>query len=159
MPRTVKLLTSCAGVGLAALGLAACAGNGDTEPTPATTTVTATVSPLPDTTTTAVPPPTTGSTRTVTTTQTPEDRCDPVAFQRSGAEFIDTVLYCDGEWARAGLSQSDYVELFTWSGDRWNAYEADGESPVTGYRCYDRDRLVENGAPAYVLENALLCET
>ncbi|AGF73758.1 hypothetical protein A605_13810 [Corynebacterium halotolerans YIM 70093 = DSM 44683] len=161
MSWTVKRMVASLGVGGAAVALAACTQPGEPEPGTVTSVVTSTVAaespetsgPVTNSTTpTSESPTTSGS----PTTQ-PVDVCDSAAFQRSGSEFVDIVLYCDTQWARAGAAQSDHVVIFRWLDGTWTPYEADGTSH-TGFECYDRERLIDNGAPAYFLENALLCE-
>lgn len=166
MSRTVKRVVTGLGTGVTAVALTACAQPGEPEPGPVTSVVTSTVdaespetaAPVTNSTTSASgAPTTTGSSTSEDPTTQPVDVCDSAAFQRSGSEFVDIVLYCDTQWARAGAEQSDHVVIFRWIDGTWVPYEADGTSR-TGFECYDRDRLIDNGAPEYFLENVLLCE-
>ncbi len=171
MFRITRRVVAGLGAGALALGSGACAAEEEPDSGPGTVTsvVTSTASGEP---TTPTPTATTSSTRapvtTTTATQTPttqipttsprpEDRCDPAVLQQGDGDFVDTVLYCDGTWARGGLAQSDYVGIFTWADGRWNRHTPDGESPETGYDCYDEDRLIASGAPQPILDTALLC--
>lgn len=104
---------------------------------PSTVTVTVTPPPAPTTGAGSIPP--------------PAEICDPLLFRRHGHDFVDGLLYCDAGWARGGTAQSDNVGVFHWVGDAWVQLPRAGESPVTGYPCYDSAAMRRDGAPEELL--------
>lgn len=145
----------------AAVLLGACAGGGGmagetVTASPVVTTVTSTNTVANTSTVAGVASP-----ATVTVTATPSEEpaagaCEPSMFS---AEFTEpVVLFCDGQWVRAGQAQTDWVQLYRYVDDRWEEHTHDGRSELTGYTCYEESRLRANGAPEELLGQALLCE-
>ena len=114
-------------------------------------------------------PPQAESPITVTTTapaQTPSSKAPPASTSLGdcndqrvlGSADNLVVTYCDGQWMHVGVAQTDHLELFTWSGDRWTAYQPDGTSPISGYDCYSESALEAAGAPKALRDEVLLCD-
>lgn len=82
--------------------------------------------------------------------------CDPTDFQAAGFSSITHVAFCDGTWATGGQAQTDSVNHFRFVGDSWTKIEHAGETP-TGFRCYDRVWLGEQGAPTEFTEGVTPC--
>lgn len=86
--------------------------------------------------------------------------CDPGAFDAvvpGWPNFTGTrVGYCDGQWATAGAYQTDWREAFHFEGGRWVRVEPAGTS-YTGFACYDKARLREQGAPQEVTDRLVGC--
>lgn len=82
--------------------------------------------------------------------------CDPADFQAAGFSSITHVAFCDGQWATGGQAQTDSVNHFRFVGSSWTKIEHAGETP-TGFRCYDRVWLGEQGAPAGFVDNVMAC--
>lgn len=67
-----------------------------------------------------------------------------------GVPEMDTVLYCDGEWAQVGQWQTDYILTPHFDGDRWVVPPYDGEITEGLLRgCYTQEHIdALGGAPA-----------
>lgn len=62
---------------------------------------------------------------------------------------MDTVLYCDGQWARVNQDRTDWLITVRWDGQRWFMPAYDGESwaGMSG-GCYTREHMDRlGGAP------------
>ena len=88
----------------------------------------------------------------------PADICDPAVFKEDGHNFVDVVLLCESGWARGGMYQTDYVRVFHQVNDSWEIYPPAGETPDTGYPCYDTQAMSAEGAPDLLLQEVLGCE-
>ena len=153
-----RRIAAAAVAGSAAL-LGACAGGGGATgetvtASPVVTTVTST-----STSANTVAGASQPATVTVTATSSGEPAgnvCDPAQFYTDFTEPV--VLFCDGQWARAGQKQTDHVLLFRHTGDLWQEYGTHGEMEGSGYGCYDEARLRADGAPEELVGQALLCQ-
>ncbi len=70
------------------------------------------------------------------------------------------MLYCDGDWARAALYQSDWLQVFTWAGGEWAPYRAHGETRGLGMTtgCYLAERIAADGMPAELVDKVTICD-
>ena len=68
------------------------------------------------------------------------------------------VMYCDGEWARAGVNNSDYIVEFHFEDGEWEPLSADGRSSQTRHPCFAADKLREMGAPEDFIADLIKCE-
>lgn len=48
------------------------------------------------------------------------------------------------------------MKLLRWTGAVWEDVEPDGET-FTGFRCYDREKLISQGAPDDLFGNITVC--
>lgn len=109
-------------------------------------------------------------TSTVTVTETasnpdPNPNPDPAPqpctlgtlHESTGLEMLDVMMYCDGAWMRAGQAATDHVRNFSWTGETWVEYVADGRSEPTGYPCYSWDRLITDGVPEALRDQLTVC--
>lgn len=175
-PRSARLrrltLASCAA---GSLVLGGCAGAGSDQAAPVTSTVVVTStmqletagdasaapSAAPSAGTAApestVPAGSTGA----STSETPAGGpCEVNAIQQvSGYEEMDMMMYCDGTWARAALYQSDWLQVFTWTGSEWSPYLAHGETRGLGMArgCYLQNEVAADGVPAELVEGMTIC--
>lgn len=83
------------------------------------------------------------------------DPCSPAPLAAASPEGWETI-YCGSDWARIGLPQSDGMKLLHWEGTAWEDVKPDGET-FTGFRCYDRDKLMSQGAPDDLFGNITVC--
>lgn len=150
---------------LLGVGVASCTDDGeDAEPTSASSTTTSTAEPT--VTVTADPPTVTvtpgGPSPDPDPAPGPEDppyapgECSIESLHRTGGtQDLDTLIYCDGLWMRAGQWRTDNVRNFYLGGYLWRDFAADGTSEATGYPCYSQNRLdredVSDGLRAYLL--------
>lgn len=74
-------------------------------------------------------------------------QCDPSAVTGQPAERLIND-YCDGQWFLIATKNSSFVDLFYWTGSEWSVYAPDGESPISGYPCFDKATLQREQAPA-----------
>lgn len=140
------------------LTVGACSSDGGTEPTPATTTEVTTE------TTTAVESVTVEVTTTTGVTPVPASTtalasapdCDAEAFRGDFTEPV--VMYCDGEWARAGQAFTDHLIVYRAEDGRWVHYEPHGRSAVTEYPCFDEAALLADGVPAELRGTLSVCQ-
>lgn len=77
--------------------------------------------------------------------------------ESTGLEMLDVMMYCDGSWMRAGQAATDHVRNFSWTGETWVEYVADGRSESTGYPCYSWDRLITDGVPEALRDQLTVC--
>lgn len=77
--------------------------------------------------------------------------------ESTGLEMLDVMMYCDGAWMRAGQAATDHVRNFSWTGETWVEYVADGRSEPTGYPCYSWDRLITDGVPEALRDQLTVC--
>lgn len=152
-----RRITAAGAVVVLALAVSACSGETPTAPgsvtqvpTPTLTTATA---PVPDpTVVTPVPTP------APTTPAPAPEPCTLESLHRTaGMEALDVLIYCDGTWMRAGQWQTDHLRNLTWDGDMWVEYPPDGHTDLTGYPCYDADRIAQDGVPPAVRDQLTLC--
>lgn len=73
-------------------------------------------------------------------------------------ENTTTVIYCDGTWASAGLTGSDYVGDFHFVDGEWEVLQRDERTKETRHQCHDPDKLREMGAPEEFTDNLIICE-
>lgn len=102
--------------------------------------------------------PTDDSTPPEPTVENPPQEIDPCttgALEEASPEGWETI-YCGSDWARIGMSQSDGMKLLRWTGAVWEDVEPDGET-FTGFRCYDREKLISQGAPDDLFGNITVC--
>lgn len=75
-----------------------------------------------------------------------------------GVPEMDTVMYCDGEWAQVGKWQTDYILNPHWEGDQWVVPPYDGivtQGLMNG--CYTQEHIDElGGAPDEA--NLVICD-
>lgn len=88
--------------------------------------------------------------------------CDAAAFDAVVDDWPGAlpteVMYCDGEWAYAGMGGSDYVARFQFADGEWNVLVPDSESTIERRPCYTEEYWRELGAPAeFVDEYGGLC--
>lgn len=171
LPR-LALASSVAG----ALLLAGCTDTGSEQAAPVTSTVVVTSTMQPETAGdasaapsaapsagTAAPESTVpaGSTGASTSETPAGGPCEVSAIQQvSGYEEMDMMLYCDGDWARAALYQSDWLQVFTWAGGEWAPYRAHGETRGLGMTtgCYLAERIAADGMPAELVDKVTICD-
>lgn len=159
LPR-LALASSVAG----ALLLAGCADTGSEQAAPVTSTVvvTSTMQPADTPTSTAAEADAPAVTTAASTSAEPAGGpCEVSAIQQvSGYEEMDMMLYCDGDWARAALYQSDWLQVFTWAGSEWAPYRAHGETRGLGMTtgCYLAERIAADGMPAELVEKVTICD-
>lgn len=159
LPR-LALASSVAG----ALLLAGCADTGSEQAAPVTSTVvvTSTAQPADTPTSTAAEAAAPAVTTAASTSEEPAGGpCEVSAIQQvSGYEEMDMMLYCDGDWARAALYQSDWLQVFTWAGDEWAPYRAHGETRGLGMTtgCYLAERIAADGMPAELVDKVTICD-
>lgn len=159
LPR-LALASSVAG----ALLLAGCADTGSEQAAPVTSTVvvTSTAQPADTPTSTAAEAAAPAVTTTASTSEEPAGGpCEVSTIQQvSGYEEMDMMLYCDGTWARAGLYQSDWLQVFTWAGGEWAPYRAHGETRGLGMTtgCYLAERIAADGMPAELVDKVTTCD-
>lgn len=62
---------------------------------------------------------------------------------------MDTVLYCDGQWARVNQDRTDWLITVRWDGQRWFSPSYDGQSWAgMASGCYTREHMDRlGGAP------------
>ncbi|WP_315151052.1 hypothetical protein [Corynebacterium variabile] len=90
--------------------------------------------------------------------QAPE-LCSIDALHRTaGTGDLDTLIWCDGLWMRAGQWQTDNVRNFYLGGYLWRGFPADGTSEATGYPCYTQGRLDREDVPAGLRAYLMVCE-
>ena len=87
--------------------------------------------------------------------------CDPSEF----ADLIEkwepettTVVYCDGAWAVAGLTGSDFIGDFHFVDGKWEVLERDGRTSMTRHQCHNLDKLRDMGAPEEFIDELILCD-
>ena len=82
--------------------------------------------------------------------------CGADAFRGDFTEPV--VMYCDGEWARAGQAFTDHLIVYRALEGRWEHYEPHGRSPVTEYPCFDESTLIADGVPAELRGTMSVCQ-
>lgn len=164
LPR-LALASSVAG----ALLLAGCTDTGSEQAAPVTSTVVVTSTAQPAATpagaTAGTAAPESAAPAVTTAASTSEEPaggpCEVSAIQQvSGYEEMDMMLYCDGDWARAALYQSDWLQVFTWAGGEWAPYRAHGETRGLGMTtgCYLAERIAADGMPAELVDKVTICD-
>lgn len=160
LPR-LALASSVAG----ALLLAGCADTGSEQAAPVTSTVVVTSTMQPADTPTGTAAPESAAPAVTTAASTSAEPaggpCEVRAIQQvSGYEEMDMMLYCDGDWARAALYQSDWLQVFTWAGGEWAPYRAHGETRGLGMTtgCYLAERIAADGMPAELVDKVTICD-
>lgn len=89
----------------------------------------------------------------------PPEPCSIDALHRTaGTGDLDTLIWCDGLWMRAGQWQTDNVRNFYLGGYLWRDFLADGTSEATGYPCYTQGRLDRVDVPAGLRAYLMVCE-
>jgi hypothetical protein len=89
----------------------------------------------------------------------PPEPCSIDALHRTGGTGdLDTLIWCDGLWMRAGQGQTDNVRSFNLGGHLWRDFPADGASEATGYPCYTQGRLDREDVPAGLRAYLMVCE-
>lgn len=89
----------------------------------------------------------------------PPEPCSIDALHRTaGTGDLDTLIWCDGLWMRAGQWQTDNVRNFYLGGYLWRDFPADGTSEATGYPCYTQGRLDREDVPAGLRAYLMVCE-
>ena len=89
----------------------------------------------------------------------PPEPCSIDALHRTvGTGDLDTLIWCDGLWMRAGQWQTDNVRNFYLGGYLWRDFPADGTSEATGYPCYTQGRLDRENVPAGLRAYLMVCE-
>lgn len=126
----------------AALLTGACATESEPPPVEITTVVV---------TETATPPTTTETTPAPGPVQAD---CSADAFRTDFTEPV--VMFCDGQWARAGQAQTDHLIVYRAVDGRWRAYEPHGTTS-TDYPCFDEATATADGVPAGLLQQLSLC--
>lgn len=76
--------------------------------------------------------------------------CDVSVIGRDiGVPQMNTVLYCDGQWARVNMNRTDWLLIARWDGHRWVNPKYDGTTwagMTTG--CYTHEHINRlGGAP------------
>ena len=82
--------------------------------------------------------------------------CGAEAFRGDFSEPV--VMYCDGEWARAGQAFTDHLIVYRAEDGRWVHYEPHGRSAVTEYPCFDEAALLADGVPAELRGTLSVCQ-
>lgn len=102
---------------------------------------------------------TTRDTTTVTQTeQAAVDPCSPAVIAAQGlsnGRFHASV--CQDGWMYGGIPQTDATGIYYWDGQRWQGYQAHGET-FTGFECYNYAQMRSDGAPEAVVQRALECK-
>ncbi len=89
----------------------------------------------------------------------PPEPCSIDALHRTaGTGDLDTLIWRDGLWMRAGQWQTDNVRNFYLGGYLWRDFPADGTSEATGYPCYTQGRLDREDVPAGLRAYLMVCE-
>ena len=85
--------------------------------------------------------------------------CDSAAIEAAegGWSSHAIVTYCDGEWARAATYATDDMRGFHFVDGTWKQVEAHGNQVISGYPCYDDDRLRAEGAPEDFIQQMTKC--
>lgn len=66
--------------------------------------------------------------------------------------------FCDGRWAQASASGTDWFEHFRYDGARWTRIPADGtKAGFAGLRCYNGIKLRQQGAPEAFIRKIPIC--
>ncbi|MGP6173233.1 hypothetical protein [Corynebacterium sp. A21] len=76
--------------------------------------------------------------------------CDVSVIARDiGVPEMDTVLYCDGQWARVNQNRTDWLITVRWDGQQWFNPAYDGESWAgMNSGCYTHEHMNQlGGAP------------
>lgn len=154
----ISFLAISATFALGSCGSMESTGNDRTEVAPSTVIVTSTAAatsaaPTTDTTTT-----TSRAQVPTTTAPLPLGGCSPADFLEETPFTDPVVLFCDGQWARAGQAQTDHVLIFRFIQDTWQTHRSDGESPLTGYQCYEEEILRAAQAPEELIDQVLICD-
>lgn len=155
----VSFLAVSATFALGACGPMESASNDHTEVASPPVTVTSTAAASAPPTTTSDKTTTTSSPQPPTTTAPPAlGGCSPEDFLEDAPFTEPVVLFCDGEWARAGQAQTDHVLIFSFTQDTWQTHPSDGESLLTGYQCYEEGILRASEAPEELIDQVLICD-
>ena len=87
--------------------------------------------------------------------------CEPEAFDEVvdgwPTPFETIVSFCDGEWAKAAAGGTDDTRGFHFIDGTWTSIKYDGTQEISGYPCYDHDRLRKEGAPDELLDHMTEC--
>ncbi|MCP1386816.1 hypothetical protein M5J20_01185 [Corynebacterium sp. TA-R-1] len=87
--------------------------------------------------------------------------CDPRDFDTIvpgwPSPLGTTVMYCDGQWAKVGAAQSDWVEHFRYANGQWTRLSADGKKQPADYVCFNGYKLRDMGAPEEFIRVATIC--
>ena len=87
--------------------------------------------------------------------------CEPEAFDEVvdgwPTPFETIVSFCDGEWAKAAAGGTDDTRGFHFIDGTWTSIKYDGTQEISGYPCYDHDRLRKEGAPDELLDHMSEC--
>ncbi|WP_128890367.1 hypothetical protein [Corynebacterium pelargi] len=107
-------------------------------------------------------PSTTKVTRTEIETEVDQASVDPCSQDVMKAQNWNferfAVNDCQNGWLIGGTPQTDAIGLYQWNGEKWQRYEADGET-FTGFECYDFKSLRAQGAPEVMLQQVTECTT
>lgn len=78
-----------------------------------------------------------------------EERCELGRLTSDiGIPELDAVSYCDGQWAKIGKNQTDWIVRMYWDGARWVQPEFDGETRMgLSQGCYLRESFADVGLP------------
>ncbi|QYH19424.1 hypothetical protein JKI95_10055 [Corynebacterium aquatimens] len=68
-----------------------------------------------------------------------------------------TVMYCDGQFAKVGAAQSDWVEHFRFVNGAWSRIQPDGKKQPADYVCFNSYKLRDMGAPEEFIRVATIC--
>ena len=92
----------------------------------------------------------------------PSGACEPADFDAVVPEWPGvagtTVEWCDGQWAVAGASQTDWKIFFHFDGTNWMALAPDG-TKSTGMQqgCFNGIELGNQGAPQEFIDRTPIC--
>ena len=83
-----------------------------------------------------------------------EERCELGRLTSDlGVPELDVLSYCDGQWAKIGKNQTDWIVRMYWTGSRWVQPEFDGEKRMgLTQGCYLRESLADVGLPPEELD-------
>lgn len=83
-----------------------------------------------------------------------EERCELGRLTSDlGVPELDVLSYCDGQWAKIGKNQTDWIVRMYWNGSRWVQPEFDGEKRMgLTQGCYLRESLADVGLPPEELD-------
>ncbi|WP_304348493.1 hypothetical protein [Corynebacterium frankenforstense] len=88
-----------------------------------------------------------------------EQRCDPATVAAAGFEGYTYSSFCDGQWNRVGVPQTDDGRLLHWENGTWVEYERDGTTTWgMAQACYDPARLAADGMPAELRAKVAKCD-
>lgn len=83
--------------------------------------------------------------------------CDDSAVISPEFQGVYTVSDCDGQFAVAGMPQTDAVVHMYWNGSTWQRIVADDRT-FTGFSCYSEELRAQYGVPAWQDDIMLECD-